>query len=331
MRYRRFGRTGWNVSEIGYGMWGMGGWTGSDDKESLDSLQRAVDLGCNFFDTAWAYGDGHSEQLLGKTLRANKNKDDVGGPDKKLYVATKVPPKNRRWPSRPEYSLDDSYPPDYIFEYVDKSLKNLGVETLDLIQLHTWEDGWLDDDRISLAIEKLRSSGKVRAVGLSLNRWEPANGIRAVRTGRLEAVQVIYNIFDQNPEDELFPACREKDVAVIARVPFDEGSLTGTLTLDSKWPTSDWRSTYFVPENLKASVERSDALKPLLRDGMTLPEMALRFILNNLDVHTIIPGMRKRKNVESNIAASDKGPLPAQLHAQLRPHRWVRTPTKWSQ
>jgi len=331
MRYRRFGRTGWNVSEIGYGMWGMGGWSGSDDKESLDSLQRAIDLGCNFFDTAWAYGDGHSEQLLGKTLRANKNNPAAGGPDKKLYVATKVPPKNRRWPSRPEYSLDDSYPPDYIFEYVDKSLQNLGVERLDLIQLHTWEDSWLDDERISRAIEKLRSSGKVQAFGLSLNRWEPANGIRAVRTGRIDAVQVIYNIFDQNPEDELFPACREKDVAVIARVPFDEGSLTGTLTVKSSWPANDWRSTYFVPENLKASVARADALKPLLTDGMTLPEMALRFILNNPDVHTTIPGMRKRKNVESNLTASDKGPLPTQLHAQLRPHRWVRTPTKWSQ
>ncbi|HKW62069.1 MAG TPA: aldo/keto reductase [Candidatus Acidoferrum sp.] len=331
MRYRRFGRSGWNVSEIGYGMWGMGGWTGSDDKESLNSLQRSVDLGCNFFDTAWAYGDGHSEQLLGRTLRANRNNAEAGGPDKRLYVATKVPPKNRRWPSRPEYSLDESYPPDYIFEYVDKSLKNLDVEALDLIQLHTWEDGWLKDERISLAIEKLRSSGKVLAVGLSLNRWEPANGISAVRTGRIDAVQVIYNIFDQNPEDELFPACREKDVAVIARVPFDEGSLTGTLTLDSKWPTSDWRSTYFVPENLKASVERVNALKPLLNDGMTMPEMALRFILNNPDVHTIIPGMRKHKNVESNVAASDKGPLPADFHAKLRPHRWVRTPTKWSQ
>jgi len=331
MRYRRFGRTGWNVSEIGYGMWGMGGWSGSDDKESLDSLQRAIDLGCNFFDTAWAYGDGHSEQLLGKTLRANKNNPAAGGPDKKLYAATKVPPKNRRWPSRPEYSLDDSYPPDYIFEYVDKSLQNLGVERLDLIQLHTWEDSWLDDERISRAIEELRSSGKVQTFGLSLNRWEPANGIRAVRTGRIDAVQVIYNIFDQNPEDELFPACREKDVAVIARVPFDEGSLTGTLTINSSWPANDWRSTYFVPENLKASVARADALKPLLTDGMTLPEMALRFILNNPDVHTTIPGMRKRKNVESNLTASDKGPLPTQLHAQLRSHRWVRTPTKWSQ
>jgi len=323
MQYRRFGRTGWDVSEIGYGMWGMAGWSGSEDAESLASLQRAVDLGCNFFDTAWAYGDGHSEQLLGEILRAN--------PAKRLYTATKVPPKNRRWPARREYSLDDCYPPAYIEEYVDKSLANLGVKTLDLIQLHTWEDKWLDDKRLLPAIEKLRKSEKVRAFGLSLNRWEPWNGVRAVRSGVVDAVQVIYNIFDQNPEDELFPACREKDVAVIARVPFDEGSLTGTLTLDSKWPAGDWRNTYFVPENLKATVERVETLKSIRRGGISLAEMALRFILNNKDVSTIIPGMRRITNVEANTAASDQGLLPSPLHAELRKHRWDRTPTKWSQ
>jgi aryl-alcohol dehydrogenase-like predicted oxidoreductase len=323
MQYRRFGRTGWNVSEIGYGMWGMAGWTGSEDAESMASLQRAVDLGCNFFDTAWAYGDGHSEQLLGKVLRAN--------PGKTLYTATKVPPKNRQWPSRREYSLDDCYPPEYIEEYVEKSLQNLGVPTMDLIQLHTWEDKWLDDKRLLPAIEKLRKSGKVRAFGLSLNRWEPWNGVRAVRNGVVDAVQVIYNIFDQNPEDELFPACREKDVAVIARVPFDEGSLTGSLTLDSKWPKGDWRNTYFVAENLKSTVEHVEKLKPIRRGGISMAEMALRFILNNKDVSTIIPGMRKIANVESNTGASDRGPLPAPLHAELRKHRWDRTPTKWSQ
>jgi aryl-alcohol dehydrogenase-like predicted oxidoreductase len=323
MQYRRFGRTGWKVSEIGYGMWGMAGWTGSEDAESLASLQRAVDLGCNFFDTAWAYGDGHSEQLLGKVLRANSGKT--------LHTATKVPPKNRQWPARREYSLDDCYPPAYIEEYVNKSLQNLDVETLDLIQLHTWEDKWLDDTRLLPAIEKLRKSGKVRAFGISLNRWEPWNGVRAVRNGVVDAVQVIYNIFDQNPEDELFPACREKDVAVIARVPFDEGSLTGSLTLDSKWPKGDWRNTYFVAENLKTTVEHVEALKPIRRGGISMAEMALRFILNNKDVSTIIPGMRKISNVETNTAASDRGPLPAPLHAELRKHRWDRTPTKWSQ
>ena len=323
MQYRRFGRTGWNVSEIGYGMWGMAGWTGSEDAESIASLQRAVDLGCNFFDTAWAYGDGHSEQLLGKILRAN--------PGKRLYTATKVPPKNRKWPARREYSLDDCYPPEYIEEYVDKSLGNLGVKALDLIQLHTWEDKWLDDKRLLPVIEKLRSREKVRAFGLSLNRWEPWNGVRAVRNGVVDAVQVIYNIFDQNPEDELFPACREKEVAVIARVPFDEGSLTGSLTLESKWPAGDWRSTYFVAENLKATVARVDELKQIRRGGISMAEMALRFILDNKDVSTIIPGMRRTANVETNVAASDRGPLPEPVQAELRKHRWDRTPTKWSQ
>jgi len=323
MQYRRFGRTGWNVSDIGYGMWGMAGWSGSEDAESIASLQRAVDLGCNFFDTAWAYGDGHSEQLLGKVLHAN--------PGKKLYTATKVPPKNRQWPARREYSLDDCYPPEYIEEYVEKSLVNVGVKTLDLIQLHTWEDKWLDDKRLLPVIEKLKSSGNVAAFGLSLNRWEPWNGVRAVQNGVVDAVQVIYNIFDQNPEDDLFPACKDKDVAVIARVPFDEGSLTGSLTLDSKWPTGDWRNTYFVPENLKATVAHVEDLKKVRRGGISLAEMALRFILNNKDVSTIIPGMRKIANVEANLAASDRGPLPGPVHAELRKHRWDRTPTKWSQ
>jgi aryl-alcohol dehydrogenase-like predicted oxidoreductase len=323
MQYRRFGRTGWNVSEIGYGMWGMAGWSGSEDAESLASLQRAVDLGCNFFDTAWAYGDGHSEELLGKVLRAN--------PGKKLYTATKVPPKNRQWPARRENSLDDCYPPEYIEEYVEKSLATLGLKTLDLIQLHTWEDRWLDDKRLLPVIEKLRSSEKVRAFGLSLNRWEPWNGVRAVGSGVVDAVQVIYNIFDQNPEDELFPACREKDVAVIARVPFDEGSLTGALTLDSKWPAGDWRNTYFVAENLKATVAHVEELKKIRRGGISMAEMALRFILNNKDVSTIIPGMRKIANVETNVAASDRGPLPGPVQAELRKHRWDRKPTKWSQ
>ena len=323
MRHRKFGRTNWQVSEIGYGMWGMAGWTGSADTESLASLQRAIDLGCNFFDTAWAYGDGHSEELLGRALRAN--------PIKKLYVATKIPPKNRQWPSKREFSLDVSYPPEYVFEYLEKSLRDIGTDTLDLIQYHTWEDHWLDDDRTARTIEKLRASGKVRAVGISMNRWEPWNGIRAVKSGLIDAVQVIYNIFDQNPEDELFPACRAHDVAVIARVPFDEGSLTGHLTLESTWPADDWRSTYFVPENLRTSVEHADALKPLIPAGSNMAEMAVRFILNNPDVATTIPGMRKIKNVEANLAASDQGPLPSALHSELQKHRWVRQPTSWSQ
>jgi len=323
MKYRRFGRTNWQVSEIGYGMWGMGGWKDSDDAESRFSLQLAVDLGCNFFDTAWGYGAGHSESLLGELVRNN--------PDKKLYTATKIPPRNFIWPSRRDFTLDDCFPPDHIEEYVFKSLANAGLESFDLMQFHTWEDSWLQDDRWVKKMDDLRRQGVIKAVGISLNRWEPWNGVQAVRSGLIDAVQVIYNIFDQNPEDELFPACQEMDVAVIARVPFDEGTLTGTLTLESRWPEGDWRNTYFVPENLAASVERAERLRLLIPPGMTMPELALRFILNNPTVSTIIPGMRKERHVRLNLACSDLGPLPESLHQQLRAHRWDRTPTKWSQ
>ena len=323
MKYRTFGRTGWQVSDIGYGMWGLGEWTGSDDDESMQSLHRAVELGCNFFDTAWSYGSGHSEMLLGRLVRAH--------PEKKLYVASKIPPKNRKWPARPEYSLDDSYPPEHMREYVENSLKNLGLDRMDLIQFHTWDDSWAEDERWQRALDDLKREGLIEAAGVSVNRWEPANAIRALRTGAVDAVQVIYNIFDQNPEDELFPVCRELNIAVIARVPFDEGTLTGTLTLDSKWPKGDWRNGYFVPENLKSSVERAEALRPLIPPGMTMADMALRFILANPDVSTIIPGMRKLKNTEMNIAASDAGALEPDLIQKLRAHRWDRKPTSWSQ
>ena len=297
-------------------MWGMAGWTGSEDEESLASLDRAVELGCNFFDTAWAYGDGHSEQLLAKLLKRH--------PGKRLYSATKIPPKNRRWPARPEYMLDDVYPSDYIREYTEKSLENIGVPAIDLQLFHVWSDTWANDDRWQRAVGSLKSEGLVRAVGISVNRWQPENGLRALRTGLIDAVQVVYNIFDQAPEDELFPLCRKLGIAVIARVPFDEGTLTGTLRLDSSWPQGDFRNVYFAGDNLRASVERAERLRPDVPKGMTMPELALRFILANPDVATIIPGMRKRANVEANIAASDGRRLDATLVQRLRAHRWDR-------
>ncbi len=317
MRYRPFGGTGWDVSDVGYGMWGMAGWTGSDDEESLASLDHAVALGCNFFDTAWAYGDGHSEVLLGKALKRH--------PDTRLYAATKIPPKNRKWPARPEYSLDEVYPPDYIREYTEKSLTNLGVSTIDLQQFHVWSDTWADDDRWQKAASALKEEGLVRAIGISINRWQPENVLRALDTGIIDAVQVVYNVLDQSPEDLLYPACREKNIAVIARVPFDEGSLTGTLTADSTWPRGDFRNSYFRPENLAPTLERVERLKAAVPGGMTMPEMALRHILRHQDVSTVIPGMRKLRHVEENIAASDKEPLSDALMAELKGHRWNRT------
>ena len=323
MQTRRFGRTNWQVSEIGYGMWGMAGWKESSDDESRGSLQRSVELGCNFFDTAWGYGAGHSESLLGELVRNN--------PDKKLYTATKMPPKNFIWPSRREFTLEDCFPPDHIEEYVHTSLQNAGLDSFDLMQFHVWEDSWLDDDRWIKKMTDLKAQGLFHAIGISINRWEPWNGVRAVKSGVIDAVQVIYNIFDQNPEDELFPACVEHDVAVIARVPFDEGTLSGAVTRASSWPAGDWRNTYFVPENLNACVTHAEAVFPLIPAGMSKAEFALRFILHNPIVSTIIPGMRKLGHVEANCAASDGALLAEDLLAELKHHRWDRTPTEWSQ
>jgi aryl-alcohol dehydrogenase-like predicted oxidoreductase len=323
MRYRTFGRTGWSVSEIGYGMWGLAGWTGSNDSESAAALEWAVQLGCNFFDTAWAYGNGRSERLLGQLVRNH--------PEKTLYVATKVPPKNLRWPSRRGFTLDDCFPPDHIRSYAEKSLANLGLSAIDLLQFHVWEDDWADDQRWQRAMDDLKRQGLVRAVGISANRWEPTNAVEAMQTGLIDAIQVIFNIFDQAPQDELFPLCRELNVAVIARVPFDEGTLTGTLTKQSRWPAGDWRNTYFVPQNLSDSVDRAEALRPLIPEGMTMPELALRWILAEPTVSTIIPGMRKIHHVETNMGASDGQPLETALLEQLKAHRWDREPTEWSQ
>jgi aryl-alcohol dehydrogenase-like predicted oxidoreductase len=323
MQKRRFGRTGWEISEIGYGMWGLAGWTGSDRKETDDSLNLAVESGVNFFDTAWGYGEGLSERILGELIKRY--------PDRKLYAATKIPPKNRQWPSRTESALKDVFPADYIVEYTEKSLQNLGTEQIDLLQFHVWEDAWAEEDEWKEAIQKLTKEGKVGAWGISINRWEPDNALKTLETGFIDAVQVIYNIFDQAPEDNLFPLCRKLDIGVIARVPFDEGTLTGTLTRETTFPADDWRSTYFVPENLNASVDHAEALRADIPAGMTMPELALRFILNNSDVHTTIPGMRKLPHVRSNVAVSDGAQLDAAVAEKMKAHRWDRQPTKWSQ
>ena len=304
-------------------MWGMAGWKESDDRQSEQSLDLAVERGCNFFDTAWGYGEGHSEQLLGKLLKRH--------PDKRLYVATKIPPKNFTWPSRPEFKLEEVFPASHIIEYTEKSLKNLGVETIDLQQFHVWEDSWAEHEEWQRAVEQLKADGKIQHMGVSVNRWEPENVLNTLRTGHISAVQVIYNIFDQAPEDSLFPLCEKLDIGIIARVPFDEGTLTGNLTKDTTFPEGDWRNTYFVPENLHSSVDRAEKLRPLVPGSMTMAEMALRFILSNPHVSTTIPGMRKTNHVESNLASSDGKGLSQELLQELKAHRWDRQPTKWSQ
>lgn len=317
MQTRRFGRLGWEVSEIGYGMWGMAGWSGSDDAESLASLDQAIAAGVTFFDTAYAYGEGHSEQLLAQTLRAH--------PHHRLYVATKVPPKNRAWPGTSATPVRDVFPYDHIVEMTDKSLQNLGLERLDLQQLHVWDDTWAADEGWQRAAEDLKAQGKIEGFGISVNRWEPANVLQALQTGAVDAVQVVYNVFDQSPEDALFPEAERLDVAIIARVPFDEGSLTGRMSRDMTFPPGDWRGLYFTPENLRETLDRVDRLARDVPEGMTLPELALRFILEHPAVSTTIPGMRKAPHVAQNTAVSDGRRLDAAVLTKLRAHRWDRT------
>jgi aryl-alcohol dehydrogenase-like predicted oxidoreductase len=322
MKYRRLGRTGFEVSEIAHGLWGMTGWSGSDDRQSLEALQLAVDLGCNFFDTAWAYGEGKSDALLGKILSANR--------DKRLYAASKIPPLNDKWPASPKDKYREVFPSEHVFKYAGQIREKLGVDSIDVLQFHVWDDGWTNEPEFRETVEKLKSDGWIRFFGLSLNRWQPENGIKALHTGLVDVVQVIYNIFDQSPEDELFPVCQKLDIGVIARVPLDEGSLGGKMTPETKFPKDDWRSLYFGPENLNNTLARVDKLKPFIPRNMSLPEMALRFILASPAVSTTIAGMRKSDHVRQNIAVSDAGPLDKSLLQALKKHRWDRTPKPWS-
>jgi aryl-alcohol dehydrogenase-like predicted oxidoreductase len=316
MLSRPFGRLGWRVSEIGYGLWGMGGWSGSNDEESSAALDRAIALGCNFFDTALAYGNGRSEQILGRVLARHR--------DKTLYVATKVPPKNGRWPALKSYALDEVFPADHVRRATEASLTHLGLASVDLQQFHVWTDAWANDDRWQRVVSDLKREGLIRGFGISLNRWEPSNVLAALRTGLVDSVQVVYNVFDQDPEDELLPMCRELNVAVISRVPFDEGSLAGALHPGQTWPDGDWRNLYFSPDKLAETLRRVALIAEDVPAGMTMAELALRHILSQPAVSTVIPGMRRTGHVEANLGVSGREPLPAPLLTRLRRHRWRR-------
>ena len=306
------------ASRLGHGLWGMGGWTGADDAESGRALDRAVELGCTFFDTALAYGDGHSERLLGAALRRH--------PDRRLVVATKVPPLDRRWPGRAESRADEVFPYEHVMASTHASLEHLGLDCVDLLQLHVWDDSWAPADGWRRAVDDLKRYGRIRAFGISVNRWEPVNVLQAIETGLVDAVQVVYNVFDQSPEDVLFPACVQRGIAVIARVPFDEGSLTGTLHAGSRWPEGDWRNIYFGGPHLAETLERVAPLRPIAEaEGVDLPTLALRFVLAHPAVTTTIPGMRRIAHVEANHAAA-AGRLSESARSALRAHRWDRVP-----
>lgn len=317
MRYRTLGRTGLRVSELGYGAWGIGGsaWIGADDAESLQALRRAIELGVNFVDTAYTYG--RSEELVGQAVREAAET---------VYVATKVPPKNNEWPAGDGVSPEDTFPSDWILECTDTSLQRLGLQTIDVLLLHVWSDEWVGRGDWAEAAERLKRDGKIRFFGVSVNNHQPANALHLIKTGIIDAVEVIYNVFDQSPEDELFPAVQAANVAVIVRVPFDEGSLTGKVRPETTFPPEDWRNTYFAGERTQQVWERAQAIAADVSVPVDeLAGTALRFCLTHPAVSTVIPGMRSLRNVEANVAAVEAGPLDTAVLERLRPHRWVRS------
>jgi aryl-alcohol dehydrogenase-like predicted oxidoreductase len=318
MNKRTLGRTGLQVSEVGFGAWGIGAkqWIGASDEESLRALHRAIDLGLNFIDTALAYGDGHSEKIVGQTVRSRAEK---------VYIATKIPPKNRKWPAERRIPVDQVYTADYVVSSTEESLRHLGTETIDLQQLHVWTDEFAGAGDWMAGIEKLKKQGKIRHFGISLGEHTPENGLLAVESGLVDTVQVIYNIFDQSPEDKLFPLCLKKQVGVLARVPFDEGGLTGKVTPETEFPREDFRNNYFKGERKQEVYGRVRKIAADL--GITLdrlPEKALRFTLTHPAVSTVIPGMRSVRNAEANCHAGDGKGLPGEQISSLRAHRWVR-------
>jgi aryl-alcohol dehydrogenase-like predicted oxidoreductase len=313
---RRLGRTGLSVSEIGYGAWGIGGsmWLGAEDQESLRALRRAIDLGVNFIDTAAAYGNGHSERLVGEVVRER---------DERIVVASKIPPKNFEWPARTG-DPDEAFPASHIRKWTERTLSNLGMDVLDIQQFHVWNDEWVGRGSWHDAIQALRDEGKLRFFGVSINDLQPANAIRLIETGQVDTVQVIYNIFEQAPEDELLAACERNDVGVIARVPLDEGSLTGRLTPESTFPEGDFRNDYFSGERSLDKVDQRvrAILEDLAIEREDLAAVALRYVLSHPAVSTVIPGMRSVRNVERNAALGDGEGLPEEQVRALKAHRW---------
>ena len=318
MHYRRLGRTGLEVSEIGYGAWGIGKsqWLGAEDDESLRALGRAIDLGLNFIDTALGYGEGHSERLVGQVVRER---------EERVYVATKIPPKNRKWPAPAGLHPDETFPADHVRECTETSLENLGLDAIDVQQFHVWHDEWVGAGDWLEAVEDLKKEGKIRYFGVSINDHEPQNAIRLIETGVVDTVQVIYNVFDQSPEDELFPTCQEHEVGVIVRVPFDEGALTARITPETIFEEGDFRNDYFRGDRKQEVYERVRAMIAEL--GVTedeMAEVALRYVLSHPAVSTVIPGMRSVRNVERNMAVGDGRGLPEDQARRLKAHRWVR-------
>lgn len=321
MRKRKLGRTGYMVSELGMGTLGMAGdmWRGVEPGDAQRSLYTAIDSGLDFVDTALFYGAGLAEKLVGEVIRDLRARDRV-------VVATKVPPLNETWPADANSLLERVFHPDHVQASVERSLRNLRVEVLPLCQLHVWHDAWLDSrswadvrGRMQLMIKQ----GKVLHWGISCNSCDPGSALAVLDEPIVEAAQVVYNIFERSCEAEFFARAADREVAIIARSPLDEGGLSGYLRVDSSFPKGDFRGRYFAGERLAQMVARVEALGALLGDEVrSAPELAVRFVLSRPEVAVTIPGMRRIEHVRANLHAASKGPLSEPLLARLADHAW---------
>lgn len=323
MNYRTFGRLGWSVSEIGFGAWAIGGsWGAQKDEDSLAALRRSLELGCNFIDTAQGYGDGRSERLIASVLKETAGKERGG---RRVYVATKIPPAPGDWPPSPYDRIEDRFPEKYLRDRLERSLRDLQTDCIDLVQLHTWTRAWNADPTALEVLAKFKKEGKIRGAGVSTPEHDQNSVIDLMRAGLLDAVQVIYNIFEQEPAAELFPIARKHDVAVIVRVPFDESALTGKLTPQTSFPKDDFRSNYFAGDRLQRTIDRVDKVRETL--GTEEPDLAaaaLKFTLKRQAVSTVIPGIRTVRQAELNLAVSDAPAMTDDLERKLRAHNWRR-------
>ena len=317
MRYRTLGRTGLSVSEIGYGAWGIGGsnWSGTDEDESVRALHRAIELGVNFIDTARGYGE--SDRIVGQVLRDH--------PGQQIFVATKVPPKNGIWPAPGGQDPAETFPGDHIRQSVETSLRASGLEAFDVVQFHVWSDEWVGRGDWLETVAALRAEGKFRFFGVSINDYQPENVLELIRSGHVDTVQAIYNVYHQAPRERLLPACAEHGVGVIVRVALDEGGLTGRITAGTTFPDDDFRGIYFGGGRAAQVEQRANALVADLGvEPGELPGVALRYVLDHPAVSTVIPGMRTVRNVERNTAVADGRRLSDDVRAVLARHRWER-------
>lgn len=319
MKYRDLGRTGLVVSEIGFGGWAIGGsWGPQSESDSVQALHRALDLGVTLIDTAAGYGNGHSERVIGKVLKER-------GAWGRVAVATKLPPAAGPWPPSPYCRAEERYGEEHLRRSLEQSLTNLGTDCVDVLQLHTWTRAWNRDPSPLRVLRELKKEGKLRFIGISTPEHDQNALVQPIREGWLDVVQVIFNIFEQEAAAELLPAAAEAGVGVIARMPFDEGALTGKYTEETRFDESDFRSRYFMGDRLLRVVREVAKVKEdLAGTGFSLPEAALKFVLANPAVSLTIPGMRNVRQAEANLAVAERPDLPPELLLKLRRHNWRR-------